>query len=232
MRITQETMVAASLERLRTRLQQLDAAQADLSSGKRVRVPSDDAGAMSSVLSLRSSRRAREQESRSATDGATWVSLTDTKLQGAVQALQRVRELAVRASSSLNPSERDGLATEILSIRDELVAIANSQNQGQGLFAGTAAGPAVAQVAGVWTYTGDATRVARRIGEGEVVSVSQLGSDVFGFADGEDVFSMLGTVAAQVQAGDPTAVSGSIADVDAALGRVLDGLAEIGAVGN
>jgi flagellar hook-associated protein 3 FlgL len=158
--------------------------------------------------------------------------MTDAKLRGGVQALQRVRDLSVRAASSLQPQERAGIAIEILSIRDELVGIANTRNQGQGLFAGTATGDAVAQVAGVWTYAGDASRVQRRIGEGEVVAVTQPGDEVFGFADGDDVFTLLETIAAQVQAGDATAVSGSIADVDAAMGRMLDGLAEVGAVGS
>jgi flagellin-like hook-associated protein FlgL len=69
MRVTQETMVTASLERLRARLAQLDEAQARLSSGKVVRVPSDDAAAMSSVMSLRSSQRARLQEPPTARRG-------------------------------------------------------------------------------------------------------------------------------------------------------------------
>jgi flagellar hook-associated protein 3 FlgL len=90
----------------------------------------------------------------------------------------------------------------------------------------------VAQVAGTWTFTGDANRVVRRLGEGETVTVTLRGDDVFGFTAGQDVFSMLETVAGQVNAGDATAVSGSIADVDAALSRVLDGLAEVGAAGN
>ena len=232
MRITQETMVSSSLERLRARMAQLNDAQARLSSGKQVRIPSDDAAVMSSILSLRSAQRARVQETRNASDGATWVSLTDGKLQDGVQALQRVRDLAVRAASSMEPQERAGIATEILSIRDEMVGIANSQNQGQGLFSGTASGSAVALVAGVWTYTGDATQVQRRIGEGEVVTVTGRGDEVFGFADGDDVFTMLETLASQVSAGQATAVSDSIADVDTALGRILDGLAEVGATGN
>ena len=55
---------------------------------------------------------------------------------------------------------------------------------------------------------------------------------MFGFADGDDVFTMLETLASQVSAGQATAVSDSIADVDAALGRILDGLAEVAATGN
>lgn len=232
MRITEPRLVASSLERLTTRLQQLEQVQRQLASGRRVVRPSDDPASMGSVLSLRAARRAREQEARNAADGETWVRMTDAKLQEAVQALRRARDLAVRGASSLGPGERQGIATELLSIRDVLVAVANSKHQGQGLFAGTASAPAVSKVGGAWTYTGDAGRVARRIGDDEVVIVNLTADEVFGFAAGQDVFSLLEALSSQVAAGDTAAVDASIPAVDAALGRVLDGLARIGAAGS
>ncbi len=232
MRITQETLVQDSLERLRLRLAQLQATQARVASGKAVRRASDDPGRMGSALALRALQRAREQHLRNAQDGATWVSLTDSHLRSAVESLQRARELAVRAASTSSATERSAIATELLAIRDELVAVANATNGAQGLFAGTATAPAVSQVGGVWTYTGDDARVVRRVGDAEDVVVSITAKEVFGFAAGADVFTMLEDLAATVNAGDTAGVGAAIADVDAALRRVLDGLAEIGAAGN
>lgn len=232
MRITQGTLVQDSLERLRVRLAQLQAAQVRVSSGKVVRRPSDDPGRMSGVLGLRALQRAREQQARNAQDGATWVALADSHLRSAAESLQRARELAVRAASTTSPTERSAIAAELLSIRDELVAVANARNGEQGLFAGTASAPAVTNVGGTWTYTGDATRVVRRVGDGEDVTVSVTAEEVFGFAAGQDAFTMLENLASLVTAGDAAGVGAAIADVDAALGRVLDGLAEIGAAGN
>lgn len=232
MRITQGTLVQDSLERLRVRLAQLQAAQARLSSGKEVRRPSDDPGRMSGALALRALQRAREQQQRNAQDGATWVALSDSKLRSAVEALQRARELAVRAASTTSPPERAAIATELLSIRDELAAIANARNGAQGLFSGTATSPAVTKVGGVWTYTGDGGRVVRRVGDGQDVTVSVTAEEVFGFAAGRDAFTVLEDLASLVSAGDAAGVGAAIADVDAALERVLDGLAEIGAAGN
>lgn len=231
MRVTQATLVQQTLDRLRLRLEQLQASQGQLASGKRIQRVSDDPGRMGSVLALRAMQRVREQQDRSAQDGATWVDLTDAKLRSAVEGLQRVRELAVRAASSGGAAERAAIAAEIVAIRDELVGIANARNGDQGLFAGTAAAPAVSLVGGVWSYTGDGTRVARRVADGEDVTVSLTADRVFGFSAGEDVFSMLDDLAARVSAGDPASVGSAIAGVDRALGRILDGLAEIGAAG-
>ncbi len=232
MRITQGMLVQDSLERLRVRLAQLQAAQVRLSSGKVVRRPSDDPGRMSSVLGLRALQRAKEQHARNAQDGATWVALADSQLRAAADSLQRARELAVRAASTTSPTERAAIAAELGSIRDGLVAIANARNGEQGLFAGTATSPAVTNVGGTWTYTGDGTRVVRRVGDGEDVTVSVTADEVFGFTAGRDVFTMLEDLASLVTAGDAGAVGAAIGEVDAALGRVLDGLAEIGAAGN
>lgn len=232
MRISQEALVTSTLTRLRSRLQHMERSQAELATGRRVQRPSDDPGGMASILSLRATSRARQQEERNAADGATWVRMTDTKLQAALDTMQRVRELAVRAASSTGAAEREGIAAEMTGLRDGLVAIANATHQGQGLFSGTAAGAAVAQVAGAWTYTGDQTAITRRVGDEDVVQVSLTAESVFGFAAGQDVFTALDQLAASARAGDAQGVSAQIAGVDAALGRVLDGLAQIGAAGN
>jgi len=230
-RITQGTLVQGTLDRLRLRLEQLQAAQARIASGKVIQRPSDDPGRMGSALAVRALQRVREQQARAAQDGQTWVDLTDAKLRSAAEALQRVRDLAVRAASTSSATERAAIATEVTAVRDELVAIANARNGDQGLFSGTSANPAVSLVGGTWSYTGDATRVVRRVGDGDDVTVSLTADRVFGFGAGEDVFTMLDGLASLVTSGDPAAVGAAIADVDRALGRVLDGLAEIGGAG-
>ena len=74
----------------------------------------------------------------------------------------------------------------------------------------------------------------RRVGDQNRVTVNVTGDQVFGFAAGagQDVFSVLDNLASQVAAGNASAVTGSIGNVDAALGRVNQGLAQIGSAGN
>ena len=84
-----------------------------------------------------------------------WMDLADSKLQNAVSQLQRARELAVRGATYVSSNEREAIAQEIGNLRDDIVALANSQHQGRGIFSGFTAGDAVQKVAGTWTYTGD-----------------------------------------------------------------------------
>jgi flagellar hook-associated protein 3 FlgL len=234
MRVSNQQMVSGALNQAQAQLAALMRAQAQLSSGKRVLTPSDDPGAASSILLLQAATQSNDQERLNAQDGQAWVNGTDSQLQQASTLLQRARDLAVQAGSSLGASPSNAIATEILSIRDQLVAVANSQQQGRGLFSGFAGGPAVTQVAGAWTYTGDGGAIQRRIGEQNLVTVNVTADQVLGFSAGagQDTLTMLENLATQVSAGNATAVSASIAGVDVALGRVNQGLAQIGSAGN
>jgi flagellar hook-associated protein 3 FlgL len=89
-------------------------------------------------------------------------------------------------------------------------------------------------VAGAWTYTGDSGAIQRRVGDQNQLTVNVTGDQVFGFSAGagQDVFTMLDNLAAQVNAGNAAGASASVASVDTALGRVNQGLAQVGATGN
>lgn len=231
MRISQQQLVSSSLQHARARLEALARAQSVASSGRTVQKLSDDPAKASGILSLRAAQKAREQEAKNADNAATWVSLSDAKLQEAVQTFQRARDLAVRGGSSLQPVAREAIALELTGLRDELVGIANSQHEGQALFAGTAGGTAVAQVAGSWTYVGDQGAVSRRVGDNELLAVNQTGDDIFGFAAGDNAFQMIDDIIGLVRSGDASAVGASLTRIDAAFGRVLYANAQVGAAG-
>ncbi len=233
MRISQQQMVNSSLDRLRKRLELFEDAQTKLSTGKAIDRPSDDPGTMNSILSLKGSQRSREQEARNASEGQTWINLGDSKLQNANDAMKRAHNLLVRAASPMTSAEKEAIAIELEGIRGEVLALANARHQGQGLFAGFSANDAIGQVAGVWSYTGDDGVMERRIGEDEKVAVNISGRSVFGFTAGagQDVFSVLDRAATAVRTGTPADVNTSMAEVEGSMGRVLDGLARLGAVG-
>ena len=68
----------------------------------------------------------------------------------------------------------------------------------------------------------------------ESTPVNVTADQVLGFSAGagQDSVTMLDNLATQVSAGNATGVSASIAGVDVALGRVNQGLAQIGSAGN
>jgi flagellar hook-associated protein 3 FlgL len=184
---------------------------------------------MNRALELRATLSARQQESRNAADGQMWLDLADTKLQDVVSQIQRARELAVRGATYVGAQEREAIALEISHLRDDIVALANSEHQGRGLFSGFNSGDAVQKVAGSWSYTGDAGQINRRVGENEVVTINLTADVAFGFAAGSDVFTVLDDLEAALYADDTPGIDGSIASLDASLETVLGGLGIVGA---
>jgi flagellar hook-associated protein 3 FlgL len=203
-----------------------------MATGKQMSRPSDDPIGMNRSLELRALLRAREQEGRNATDGKMWMDLADSKLQDAVEQLQRARELAVRGATYISQSERDAIALEISNVRDDLVALANSQHQGRGLFSGFVAGDAVQKIGGAWTYTGDAGQINRRVGENQVVTINVTADVAFGFTAAKDVFTVLDDLEAALQTADSAGIETGLGEIDDSLETVLGGLGLIGARAN
>ena len=230
MRVTQEGMVQNALRRLEERIGTLDEAGRRLSSGKVVQVASDDVAGMNRVLGLRARIRAREQEARNGSDGLTYLNITDSKLQNVNTRLLRARELMVRAASNNDPNAREAIAQEIEAIRDEVAGLANSRVDGRPLFAGTSNADPVAGPP--WAYQGNTQAIERRVSEEDRVTVNVTGDQVFGFADGDDVFSMLDSVVSDIRSGNTGGVSNALADMDTALTRVKRNMSLIGAATN
>ncbi len=232
MRVTHLGAHHAALNRLTTRLSEYSATQERLSTGKQLTRPSDDPIGMNRALQLRATLSAREQEGRNAADGQMWLDLADTKLQDVVAQIQRARELAVRGATYVSTEERDAIALEIAHLRDSIVAQANSQHQGRGLFSGFSSGDAVEKVAGTWTYTGDSGQINRRVGENEVVTINVTGDVAFGFSSGNDIFTVLDDLEAALYADDTAGIESGIGGLDTSLQTVLGGLGIVGAKTN
>lgn len=231
MRVSTQVLVDRSLQRLQGRLQSFEATQTKLATGRQFQVSSEDVSGMNTALALRSERRDIEQAMRNAEDGRTRVNLADTKIQQMLTAMRRARDLTIRASSTLQATERAAIAEEVDAITDEMAELANSEFLGQGLFAGFADADAVTKTGAIWNYTGDTGDVQRRISQSEVVTVNVRGHEIFGFDDGDNVFDMLEQLSADVQAGDTTVIAGRLTDIDNATQRLERGLARLGAVG-
>ena len=231
MRISTQVLVDRSLNRLQDRLTSFERTQTQLATGRQFQTSSENVTGMNTSLALRSERRSVEQAMRNAADAKTRVNLADSKIQQMLTAMRRGRDLTLRASSTLQTTERDAIAAEIETIELEMVGLANGAFLGQGLFSGFAEGDAVEQGGGVWTYAGDVGDVQRRIGESEVVTVNVRGSEIFGFDAGENVFDMLSQLATDVRAGDTSVISARLDDIDNGSRRLEQGLALLGAVG-
>ena len=233
MRVTTRMMSELGLGRMNERLAQLERSQRSLSTGRRIHVASDDVSGMAAALSARAGIAEAKQAQRNAADGLSWIRVAETRLTSATDQMQRANELVLAANNSTtSQSGLDAIASELSAIRDSLLSVANSRHQGRFVFGGYSSATPVEDAGSGWAYGGDDGQVRRRVGEGDSVVVNITADDVFGFTAGDDVFSMLDDVIADLQAGDRSNLGSAIGSVQDALDRVLEGRGVLGAAAN
>jgi flagellar hook-associated protein 3 FlgL len=235
MRVTQSTLAITAQEGMARSLASLAVAQEQLASGKRISRFSDAPVDTTSVLRMRAQQDDYSAYTGAGEDGLAWLNTQDQALQSASELLGRARELAIQAAADIRtPVERNAIAAELTSIRDQLATLANSTYLGRSVFGGFQT-PAVTQVGTTWTWTGDpagTAQVLRRVGPDTVIQVNLDGEDVFGFAAGTDVFAVLDTLAADTAVGNTAAVTAGITALDGRADAVRAGLGLVGTKAN
>lgn len=226
LRVTQRSLTATTSANLQLNLQKMQQLQEQLSSGRQINRPSDSPTGTVSALRLRADLRRGEQLQRNATDGLGWLGTADTALTEALGTIGRARELALRGNNgSMGPEDRAAIATEVESLREHLLGIANSSYLGRPLFAGTSSAASAYDANG--TYQGDTGAISRTVLDGVAVQVNVTGPQVFGPA-GNDVFAVLADLADSLR-NDPSALGDSITAIDARLLDLKTNLAQVGA---
>ena len=125
--IVQHNMAAANTNRqLGINSKALSKSTEKLSSGYRINRAGDDAAGLSISEKMRGQIRGLNQASRNAQDGISLIQTAEGALNETHSILQRMRELAVQASSDTNVSvDRAAVKGEIDQLKAEITRIAN-----------------------------------------------------------------------------------------------------------
>ena len=160
MRISTSQKYQMAVQAMLTQQARLSKTQNQVATGKRVQTPSDDPVAAVQINNLTQAQSANQQFGKNNSIATTRLQLEEQALNDTTTVTQRVRELIVQANTAtLNTSDRQSIATELKSRKDELLAIANRKDSnGEYLFGGLSGGtqPFVAGANGSVNYVGDA----------------------------------------------------------------------------
>lgn len=202
-------------------------AQAQAGTGLRVQKPSDDPVAAASARREKS-RMALADAGVSATDVATTqLEGTDTALNDVFASLTSARDLALANSSSTSSAEnRTAAATQVRMIREQMVALGNTNVGGRYVFAGYRdQSPAFANSG---NFVGDASVKEVQALPGLRVKTSISGEKVFGTNSPDDMFAVLDKLASALDTNDTDAVRETLKDLDTNQNRVLSARTEVG----
>jgi len=215
--------------------------QEQLSTGKQIVKPSDSPDKASLVTRLESelARQANYQNTLKSVN--TRLQSEETVLKNTSDVMVRMKELATQAASdTLSPVDRQSIALEISSLRDQVLSLANSQDtNGNYLFSGSRVGsPAFGKNAeGQIVYQGDESRMKVAVGDNRRMNLNMPGSDAFGKVIRTDVngaktgvgfFQAIDDLANAVKNSDHNNIQRGISEIDGLQQSVSDATAQIG----
>lgn len=156
--------------------------QEQISTGSRILRPSEDPIGASNSVTFREALSRLDQYDRNANAARTRLEYEENALGSINRALNRWRELALRANNATEPVEsRQQVAIEMDQLLKDLVQVANqTDGNGRYLFAGTRDGTApVTATTGGFVYNGDQNQRLIQIGDSREVFDGDSGADVF-----------------------------------------------------
>jgi flagellar hook-associated protein 3 FlgL len=157
--------------------------QQQLSSGKRIVQPSDDPTGATQALELRTAIATTQQYERNAELVRSRLVQEESILTSAVENLQRVRELIVRANNDSQTNEsRRSLASEVRQALDAMLDLANTRDaNGEYIFAGfkSQTEPFALDGAGGANYYGDDGQRMLQVSAVRQIPISDSGTRVF-----------------------------------------------------
>jgi flagellin-like hook-associated protein FlgL len=233
MRITQRAVALTSLQGLNRNLDAVGKLQQQLTSGRLISAPSDSPTGTNRAMQTRGDQAAVAQQGRNLTDAQSWLEQTDSALQTMLSTTRRVRDLTVQGLNTGAAAEvsQQALATEVTSLREGLLSLANLQIQGRPLFGGvTSGGQAYNPANGNWIGQADtpATHINRRVSDTEKIRVDVSGPEAFGDPN-NDLFDVVGKIAADMTSPTAaTALAVHLADLDEIMKKMQGAVADIG----
>jgi flagellar hook-associated protein 3 FlgL len=237
-RITEGYMSRRLLGDLQRSAARVAEAQGQVASGRRISKPSDDPLGTHRVLRLKAEAAEAARHKATVDEARGWVDVTDDALGTIGDAVQRVRELMVRAGTgTMQGAERVAIATEIEQLIGQVKLAANARYGDSYVFAGhniTGAPYTPSTTPGTDALAGDGEPIMRSIGPGVSVQINVTAASVLG--DGSPDCKLLHTlrdVVAHLRADDADSVrTTDLRAIDRNLDELLSARTTAGALAN
>ncbi len=187
MRITNQMTALTLLSDTQRIQQRLLVLQRQAATGHRINEPSDDPIGAVSALRLRALLARQGQFGANVAAGTTRLESTDAALSDLSQVYTDMKSLILEMSDESQTAEsRQAAAFSVAAALDQVLGIANRQQEGKALFGGSKTNitPFVSQGGGI-VYQGNADQIQLAISEGQRIAVNLTGAEVFGATTSE-----------------------------------------------
>lgn len=211
MRISHQMLHQNSLANMNNSMGRFQKAYNEALTGKQVSKPSDDPNGAAKAMELKSALATNDQYERNTSEAKLWLDETDQTVNGMVNVMQRVRELAVKGNNeTLTPEDRGAVASEVEELTKQLRQFADTKVNGVDLFTKAAVDAA-------------ANPKMMTVGGGLNIQVNATEEQLLG-PDAE-LITTLETLSAGLRGGDAM----DIGEIDTGIDRLLKVSSEVGA---
>lgn len=138
MRVTQSMLSNNFLKNLNTSYEKMGKIQDQIASQKKINRPSDDPVIAMKGIGYRTNLQEVVQYKRNFSEAHNWIDNSDSALDEATQAMQRIREITTEAANgTLTDDQRANIAKEVSQLKAHLADIANTKVGNKYIFNGT-----------------------------------------------------------------------------------------------
>jgi flagellar hook-associated protein 3 FlgL len=210
--------------------EQFASAQWQVSSGRRLRTSSDDPLAAQSAVNDQAELGTLDSYSRASDSAISRLAMLDSVLGDVVDKITQALTAAQSArGSSVTASGRAAASGMLTSLRESIAGDINTTFNGNYLFSGSkATTPAYVQVAGVWTYQGDAVAVTLDVDRSRSVTLATSGQAILQGSDSSDVLSVIDSLAAAAASGDTAGLNTGMDALNRAFRRAAAAQGQVG----
>ncbi len=228
MRVTQGMLSGNMMRNLMNSQNQLGKYMDQLNTGKKISKPSDDPVIAMKGIGYRTQVVQVEQYKRNVGEINNWMDNSDAALDETTKALQRMRELTIKASSSTN--DKDELASireEVEQLEEHIIDLANTNVNGKYIFNGSNTKDRPVKPDGkVEGASEDNKDVVIEVGNGTKIKANVPPGTVFT----QELFDNIEALKdALDDTGDRSDLDKSIEDLDDRINDTIDARADLGA---
>jgi flagellar hook-associated protein 3 FlgL len=180
MRITNNMLINNMIKYIGNNLTRMDKLQAQLATGKKIQVPSDDPVVAARALKLRTDVAELQQYQRNLKDAQSWLEMTESALSDINDILQRVREIIVGSDGIESPEDLQATKNELIQLRTQLINIGNSAYAGRYIFTGFKTDRKLFNDDGTFAVdVSNTEQIFYQIGLADSININVLGGDLF-----------------------------------------------------
>jgi len=234
MRITENLLSSRTLNDIQNVLRKYSDLNSQLTSGKKVRYPSDNAAVATRISNLDSRLREVERYKTNVETAQNYVNMYDTALQEVSSIYLRIKELAVRgANDTLSDDDRVAITEELDKINTQLISIANTEISGNYIFGGAKNNQKVVEIDSNGNFkitVPPQANIRQKISVGgQDIEYGKTVYDVFVTDSGASIFGIVNRLSQAIESGDNTSIQNELGNIEEIQAKSLNNLAEVGA---